>query len=508
MLRLLPVLTGLLLVVSFPRAHQGYLAWVAFVPLIVFVSRSKTALQAFGGGLLAAAVELFALLIWIPAVLENYGGLSAPLAWTAYGLMVLLLACYPAVVCAATKRLMITGGNSFLLLLPALWTLMEYAQTLFPFGGFPWLQAGYSQAGYLPIMQMADITGVYGITFLILAANTTVAFCVLQRRRIATFLPMLTVFVLIGACLRYGDDSLRRWGNMHPGFRAAMLQGNLSADDADGEIVEKIRSGYPRMADSIRTNVDLLILPESPTPIFFQDDDAYRQTLSRLAARYPLGLVFNNINRGHVGGETRYFNSAFFMDRNGTLKGIYDKIHLVPFGEYLPLKGLFFFAKTISKDVGGFSAGGDYRIVDLETHPSNAVICFEAVFPDLVRRFAVKGSRLIINLTNDAWYGKSAAPYQHLAIARFRAVENRRYLLRAANSGISAVVEPTGRIQASTGIFQEAVCEGSFAFLEETTFYTRYGDLFVFLCAIISCGSVILAAIRHHAVMKRYKEEA
>jgi apolipoprotein N-acyltransferase len=507
MLRLLPALTGLLLVVSFPRAQQGYLAWVAFVPLIVYVGKSKTASRAFWGGFAAAVIEFFALLIWIPTVLRNYGGLSAALAWAAYGLMVLLLACYPAAACAATKRLMLTGGHAFLLLLPVLWVLMEYAQTLSPFGGFPWLQAAYSQADYVRIVQMADITGVYGISFLILAVNTALAYCGLHHGRPGARVPLLAVLVVLGACLVYGHVSLRRWGNLRPDFRAAMLQGNLSADDTDEVLGNKIRQGYQGLADRVTAEVDLLLLPESPTPVFFQNDEAYRQMLQRLAARYPLGLVFNNIRQAEAGGETQYFNSAFFMNPNGTLQGIYDKIHLVPFGEYLPLKGLLFFAKTISRDVGGFSAGRDYRIVAIGNRPSNAIICFEAVFPALARRFTAGGSQLIINLTNDAWYGRSAAPYQHLAIARFRAVENRRYLLRAANSGISALIGPDGRIQASTGLFQEAICEGPFMFLGGTTLYTRYGDIFVFLCAIISCGSMILAVMRHGAVLKRYTEE-
>jgi apolipoprotein N-acyltransferase len=159
------------------------------------------------------------------------------------------------------------------------------------------------------------------------------------------------------------------------------------------------------------------------------------------------------------------------------------------------LKGALSFIDIISKDVDSFSPGDDYRVVTIGSHPANVIICFEAVFPRLVRRFVQRGSQLIINLTNDRWYGDSAAPYQHLEIARFRAVENRRYLLRAANSGISAFIEPTGRIQTSTGILRQAICEGHFDFIEADTLYTRYGDVFVLLCAIISCGLVIGAGL-------------
>lgn len=202
-------------------------------------------------------------------------------------------------------------------------------------------------------------------------------------------------------------------------------------------------------------------------------------------------------------GGKRYFNSALFLDGNGVLTGMYDKMHLVPFGEYIPLKHLFSFAEIISKDVGEFHPGRDFRIVEIGDHPANAIICFEAVFPGLVRQFVGKGSQLIVNLTNDGWYGRSAAPYQHLEIARWRAVENRRYLLRATNSGFSAVIEPTGNIQSVTGLMQEGICEGRFAFLSEKTIYTRYGEVLVFLCAIILMGSVILAEWKHVAFRKR-----
>jgi apolipoprotein N-acyltransferase len=502
MLRFLPVFTGLLLVASFPQIHQGYLAWVAWIPLLTFIFYSKSAARAFIGGFIAAAIELFILLIWIPPVLDRYGGLSAVLAWVAYGLMVSLLACYPAVACAVTKRLMVRGGNSFLLVFPAIWVLMEFAQSVSPFGGLPWLLAGYSQTGCLPIMQMADIAGVCGVSFLVLWTNAAIAFLCLHAGR-PSYAPALVAGIAVAACFFYGNYSLRRWGSLRPVFHVAMLQGNISFDDPEELLVEKFRNGYRRMADSLKKNHDLLILPESPTPVLFQDDTSYRQELDNLAARYPLGLIFNNIDRRESEGVKQYFNSAIFLDGNGMLKGIYDKMHLVPFGEYIPLKHLFFFTEIISKDVGEFHAGRDFRIVEIGGHPSNAIICFEAVFPSLVRQFVEKGSQLIVNLTNDGWYGRSVAPYQHLEIARWRAVENRRYLLRATNSGFSAVIEPTGNIQSSTGLMQEGICEGRFAFLSEKTIYTRYGDVLVFLCAIIFMGSVILAELKYVTFCKR-----
>jgi apolipoprotein N-acyltransferase len=288
----------------------------------------------------------------------------------------------------------------------------------------------------------------------------------------------------------YGSVSLRKWEKIRPEYEAAMLQGNLGIEEPEQVLIDKFKNGYARMADRLGPpQVDLLLLPESPSPVAFQYDPAYSRVLEKLARRYALGLVFNNIRYLETAGD--YYNSAYFLDGDGNRTGTYDKIHLVPFGEYIPLKRILSFAETITKDVGGFSPGKNYLVVRMRGRPASAMICFEAVFPGLVRRFVQNGSQLIINLTNDRWYGDSSAPYQHLAIARWRAVENRRYLLRAANSGITALIEPTGRIQSSAGLLQEAVCRGRFAFLAGVTPYTRYGDVFVFLCAII-IGSLLV----------------
>jgi apolipoprotein N-acyltransferase len=497
MVYFLPALTGLLLVASFPRADQGYLAWIAFVPLAGFLLRVKSKKGAFGGGFIAGFIEFFVLLIWMPSVLAHHGGLSPVLAWIAYVLLIFLMACYPAAVCALTKYGINRCGDSFIVAFPAIWVVFEYAQSISPFGGFPWLLAGYSQSRFLPIIQIADVTGVYGISFLLVLTGTAVLLFARHRGRgLLAWTPAVVAVILIAACVIYGKISLKKWETAGPRSSAAMLQGNISFDEPELVLRDKFQDGYVRMADQLTLpGTDLLILPESPSPLSFESDSQYHHVIENLAGRFPFGLVFNNVASRGTGENLRYYNSAYFLDRHGSLRGVYDKVHLVPFGEYIPLKRIFSFVEMISKDVSQFDPGSDYPVITVGGHPVNAIICFEAVFPNLVRRFVQKGSQLIINLTNDEWYGDSAAPYQHLAIARLRSVENRRYLLRATNSGISAFVEPTGRIQTSTGILQEAICEGRFEFLAPKTPYTRYGDVFVFLCAIISCGSVILAGL-------------
>jgi apolipoprotein N-acyltransferase len=494
----LPALTGLLLAASFPKADQGFWVWIAFVPLVAFFYKAVNPARAFWGGLIAGAVQLFFLQLWIPSVLAQYGDLPGALAWLAYGFMLILLSLFPATACFITNLLIRRGGDSCLFSFPFIWIAVEYAQTYFPFGGYPWLLTGYSQSKYLPLIQIADLTGVFGVSFIILCFNLALFWTGLHwmRRRVSAW-PLISAAALILLSLLYGFDSLHRWNSIQPDFRAAMLQGNISFNDPEKVMVDKFKSGYARMADSLKfPHPDLLIIPESPAPVAFDHDPGYRQTFERLASGFSMGLVFNNIREEQAEENTRYFNSAYFMSRDGKLTDVYDKMHLVPFGEYIPMKDVFSFFRTISKDVSVFSPGRDYRIVKIGGRPANAVICFEIIFPDLVRRFVKKGSQLILNMTNDGWYGDSSAPFQHLSIARWRAVENRRYLLRAANTGVSAIIEPTGRIQTSTGILRQAVCEGRFAFVAQQTLYTRYGDVFVFLCVIIACGFVVLTVLR------------
>jgi apolipoprotein N-acyltransferase len=264
---LLPALTGFLLAASFPRISQGYLAWVAVIPLILFICKTATPGRAFLGGFFAGFIQLFALLIWIPRVLDHYGGLNAALAWLAYALMILMLACFPAAACAATKGLIKRGGKSWILIFPAVWVIFEYAQTLFPFGGLPWTLAGYSQARYLSIIQIADIAGIYGISFLILSMNTALAWIGLPeiRGRIK-FVPPAAAILLVAACSLYGRISLHRYEKLHPDRKVAMLQGNLSVDDPESVLVEKYKKGYLRMAGSVSDEkADLLIFPESPS---------------------------------------------------------------------------------------------------------------------------------------------------------------------------------------------------------------------------------------------------
>jgi apolipoprotein N-acyltransferase len=484
---LLPVCSGILQFASFPLPAQSYLAWIAFIPLLAFLLMGRGTWRALAGGSLAGFTSLLLILYWIPGVLVHYGGVPKPVAWMLFILLAAVMSLYSGLACAFTRYCIDRRGNHYLFAFPFAWVVLEYLRGQLIFGGFPWLLTGYSQTEYLRLIQIADITGVYGISFVTAWVNAALVWIALRRlRRESASWPVTTALVLIGACLLYGEVSIRRWEELKPTRTTVLLQQNLAAEEPDSTLARKFQDGYIRMADLVnRIPVDLLVLPESPSPLSFQVDKPYREAMRTLAGRYGLGMVFNNIALREQDGKTAYYNSAYFLDSEGKETARYDKIHLVPFGEYIPWRKLFFFAESITKDVSDFAPGSNYTVAPLDNHKGSALICFEAVFPEISRRFARQGSELFINLTNDGWYGKTAAPYQHLLMARWRAVENRRYLLRAANTGISAIVRPTGSLQAVTGLFREEICAGLFAFSDYQSVYARVGDLFVLTCAII-----------------------
>ncbi len=494
----LPLLSGVLGALCFPKVNQGYLAWIALVPLILYLVHCSRTSEALVGGFITGLIQNAGLLMWVPGVMIRYGGLPVAGAWFIYGLLVALQAAFPAAACALTGFCLVRTGRRLLLLLPFAWVSLEYLESHFPFGGFPWLLFGYSQTDFICIAQIADITGVYGVTFLVLCVNTALAWALLNGHSLRLGLwPLAVAGGLVTACAIYGTIAVRQWSAIETNNTAALLQECISIDDTPASMDWKFSEGYVKLSERLSgRRTDLVVLPESPSPLSYQYDDRYRALIARLAAGFPLGLVFNNIAFRDVDGTTRYFNSAYFVRQDGAESGRYDKIHLVPFGEYVPLKRVFFFMESITKDVSDFYPGAALRAVPVGGHPVGAIICFEAVFPQIARMIVSQGGELIVNLTNDGWYGNTAAPYQHLAMSRWRAIETRRFLLRAANTGVSAIIDPAGRVRSSTGLFREEICSGGFAFIRDRSVYSRIGDSFAGLCVIIMAAFTLCGLVK------------
>ena len=483
----LPAASGVLLVLGFPRVGHPAWAWIALVPLLLSVVRARSAARGFTYGLVAGAVFFAGTIYWIPRVMEEYGGLPLPLAWIVHLLLVAVLAMFPAAFGAALAVLARRHGAAALHAAPALWVTSELGR-IHLFTGFPWVLLGYSQTPVLPVAQLASLTGVLGLSALVALVNATLAFAVETRgarrtRAVAASAAIVLAALGFGAW-RLHADTLRSAGTP---LRVAAVQGNIAQHDKwNPALREDIVAAYLGMTrEAAAEGASLVVWPEAATPFAFENDPL-RADVIRQVARETGSHLLLGTNHTRYDGAPRYYNAAVMVDTAGATTGIYAKQHLVPFGEYVPLRRLLFFVSPLVESVGDFSPGPGPRPLDMDGTPVGAAICYEIIYPDLVRGFVTRGSRLLTTLTNDAWYGRTAAPYQHFQQATMRAIELGRYLVRAANTGISGVVDPYGRVVASTPLFERRVLAANVRLLDVRTLYSRTGDVLAYACAAVT----------------------
>ena len=480
--------SGLLLVIIFPRLNLWPLAWVSLVPLLA-ASEGKSGAGGFKLGWVCGAVFHAGLVYWITVSMTTYGKLplaaSIPilLAFAAFLGLFTGLPLWAA--CHAQQR----RGWGFGLTLPFAWVAAEHLKSWF-LTGFPWDLLGYSQYRVLPLIQIADITGVYGVSFLIIVANCALYGVVrgLARRDRLPYAELALCALLVAGSWAYGEKRLRDIQAGPPGdeVRVALVQPDISQDVKwDPAYLDRTLEKFARLsARAAEKSPRLIIWPESATPFFFQSEELYRARVADILRELKGAhlLLGSPSWQESAGGETRYHNSAFLLGPGGEIAGRYDKQHLVPYGEYVPLAKLFPFIEKMVEGIGDFSPGEPAQLTRLPGCPFGTAICYEIIFPDLVRRFARDGARFLVNITNDAWFGDTSAPHQHLAITALRAVESRRYIARCANTGVSAVIDPTGAVRRQTGLFTEAVLEAPVYCRDELTFYARSGDVFSWCC--------------------------
>jgi apolipoprotein N-acyltransferase len=347
----------------------------------------------------------------------------------------------------------------------------------------------------LPIAQLASLVGVYGVSALVSAVSGAIAFAVRSStgegpgpsRYIPLGLTLGTIaIVAVWGSWRAANAEWTRTGEV---VRVGLVQGNVDqAQKWDTSKAASIFGDYLRMTrQAIGEGADLVIWPESSTPFFFEEDrdrDAADQ-LRRIAREAQVTILFGS-DQIERGSPTRYYNAAFLVRPDGSTGGVYRKMHLVPFGEYVPLKRLLFFAAPLVEAVSDFSAGESAELLPVNGHQISTAICYEVVYPRLVGQFVRSGSELLTTITNDAWFGRSSAPYQHFAQAAMRAIEQGRYLVRAANTGISGIVDPYGRVMAESRIFEPAVIVGEARYLTVMTPYSRWGDLFAYVSVVLT----------------------
>lgn len=495
----LSVLSGLLLAFSFPAFEFSVLVWFALVPLLL----ALTGQSVRNGFLLAGSTGLVffcGTIFWISHALTAHGPFSPLPAGLMTMLLCLFLSLFIASFGAMAVRIRELRPGLFVLIAPASWVVLELGRT-YLLTGFPWLLLGYSQYRVLPLIQIADITGVYGLSFLIVLVNTAIFLLIEDRRRL---LPPLIALAAAGAVLAYGMHRLDRPEG--PGtFRVSVIQGNIEQDRKwDPAYQRSVINTYERLTRlALRNRPDLVIWPETALPFYFGSKEppspAFSEDLKRFVRSSGIEMIVGSALHEVRDHRQVLRNAAVFLDGEGGVDDNYAKHHLVPFGEYVPLKnGPLFFMDKLVQPAGVFEPGREYTVVGIRSAatgrnvPVSTVICYEIIFPGHVRRFVNDGTTVITTITNDAWFGRTAAPSQHFAMAVLRAVENRVPVARAANTGISGFIDAKGRILAASDIFTEAALTCELApRTGPKTFYTRYGDVFAWLCVLATIVIVL-----------------
>jgi apolipoprotein N-acyltransferase len=448
-------------------------------------------------GLLAGIVHFGGTIYWTSGTVATYGDLPWMVAIPVTGLLVMYMALFVALA-AAASAVMIRGlGLPGLLLAPSAWVSAEYVRGHL-FGGFPWIPLGNAVVTLLPIAQLASVAGVYGVSWLLATINACFAAAALGTGRMRTAaavagLALVTAPSIWGAG-RLFDGRLTREGTP---VTIGLVQGNVPQHEKwDPARARGIVDRYLRMTrEAAAAGARFIIWPESATPFYFDEDPfgaaEIRQTVREAGA--PLLFGTDEVERG---APDRYYNSAFMLDAAGATSAVYRKMFLVPFGEYVPFEAVLTFVRPLVESVSSFSPGRQITMLPVGGHMVSAAICYEVVYPHLMRDGVRLGSELLTTITNDAWYGESSAPFQHFELAAMRAIEQGRYLARAANTGISGIVDPYGRIVARTGLFETRVVVGEARFLRQPTVYATIGDLAAGLAVLLTLAGMGVALRR------------
>lgn len=500
--------SGFLLTLSFPRFGISWLAWFAFIPLFVAL-RNLSLKNGFYLGLLAGLVHNLTLVYWLAHTMSAYGHLPFYISIPILLLFSFYLALYIALFAMAVIRLC-PSPLSLLFISPLIWVSLEYIRS-FLFTGFPWELMGYSQFNMLHIIQISDLFGVYGVSFCIALSNATALLIYLcltgqhwQGKKVQTKLTagaMITFVVILGTVWVYGKwriNTIHELVEMSPSSKVTIVQGNIDqAIKWDLKFQKSSTIKYIHLSSlSKELQPDLIVWPETATPFYFTRDTTLSELV--LTGIHEIGTDFLIGSPAFTlkNNKIEYYNSAFLVDAAGNVKGRYDKTHLVPFGEYVPLKKWLPFVNKIVEGVGDFETGEKGRTIKWQKSSIGIQICYEIIFPSIARSMVQNNASLLVNLTNDAWYGRSSAPYQHFSMSVFRAVENRRSLVRAANTGISGFVDPSGNVIETTQIFKDAVITQNVPLLQVETLYSRFGDLFAMTCLGLSVFFIVFRLLR------------
>ncbi len=490
------LLSAILLILSFPNFNLWLFAWFAFVPLF-FVLKDKSKWKAFFLSYLAGIIFWLGIIYWLIHV--TLPGMI---------ILVLYLALYFGIFGLIISTIDYRLSTIDLFFIPSVWVILEFIRGHL-FTGFPWALLGYSQYLNLPFIQIADITGAWGVSFLVMMVNVVIKEVldprswVLGKRKKAISM-IVYCFLFISAIIIYGYYKIYLTPNTkhQTPIKISVIQGNISQElkwnkSSRDFIIDRY---FGISNEALKDKPDLIIWPEAALPVVLEEEPHYYEMVKDFVKEAKAPLLFGAVTlRDNI-----YYNSALLISGEGRLLARYDKLHLVPFGEYIPLRRTFRFLETVVP-IGDFSRGREYTVFNLPTtyYPLptkfSVLICFEDLFPDLSREFVKRGAGFLINITNDAWFKKTSSPYQHLCASVFRAVENRVFLVRSANTGVSGFIAPTGKIVSLVGdkfgnnIFISGYKSQEISLSKQShSFYTRYGNIFVTACLLfVLCGIII-----------------
>jgi apolipoprotein N-acyltransferase len=473
-------LSGILLFLSFPKFGLGFIAWIAFVPLFIALHGVTSIRRALLLGWISGLIACIGIIYWITYVVVNYGHLPMALGIS----IMLLLACYLGLYVAlfASGLVYFRRKAPLVLVAPVLWICLEYLKSHL-FTGFPWENLGYSQFDNVILIQIADIAGVYGLSFLILLLN--VAFYkVIAEKSKRSFALAGIVFIVWAGVYAYGfmridniDKALKSALNME----VSLIQGNIDQSIKWNENFQKETMNiYEELSlRHLMAAGGLIVWPETAVPFNFQDKSDLQRRVCALPLKTSSWFIFGSVSYVGDSEKTDYFNSAYLLSPKGDTAGKYDKVHLVPYGEYVPLKTIFPFISRLAEGIGDFAEGKGFVPLEMGGRKIGILICYEGILSEAGRMYKNDAAELLVNITNDAWFGMTSAPYQHLSMLIFRAVETRLYLVRAANTGISAIIDPLGKIVSKTEIFKKDTIHGHIKFMAVPTIYAKYGDVLV-----------------------------
>jgi apolipoprotein N-acyltransferase len=512
----LALLSSGLQILIFPKTSLYFLCWVAMVPLLYALLRGRggegelvdsegrslrpfTLLQGFTIAWVSGVIWYLGTCYWIYPVMNGYGNLGVPAAaFIAMGYCLIMgmhHGVFGALVVLMARRSSL-GNRRPLFMAPFFWVAIELFRDRVT--GVPWQPLGGAQVDNIPFARISEITGVYGLSFAVMLVNCAFAAALLLygRRR----LNLLISAAAAAIALQMGVFA--KPAPLPANKEAVLVQANIPVLDRnqwtpqffDNMIAELARLSVDAAGKRAGNDPGLIVWPEAPAP-FYAGEPKLQHWLAAIAQDTNSFIVVGSTAEAgnpSLQGQASIFNSALVVDPAGRAIGRYDKIHLVPFGEYVPMQRWLFFANKLTREVGDFARGTERRAFDLNSFKGGVFICYESIFPDEVRQFTANGAQVLINISDDAWYGETGAPFQHLQMARMRAIENHRWILLATNNGVTASIDPFGRIVRKAERNVRTALIAPFSPQTEVTFYSRFGDIFAWICVVISLLGVFV----------------